>query len=163
MNKRIIKIYIASSFAYKDKHLTQERKTVMRWVQNYLQSELFHQRYPSIELSVYNPSTLKIPNAWNYSYWDWGNLVYEEDKKQVDTADLIIFISYGKGNNDGSTWEVGYAYGKNIPILVVSMEPAQSESLMVLHSAHACVDGLEGLKSYNFELMPQTKIERIES
>lgn len=162
MNKQK-KIYIACSFTYEDKLLTQERKTTMKVIQNYLQSELFHQRYPSLKLIIYNPSTLKIKNAWDYFSWDWGKLVYEEDKKQVDNADLIIFISYGKGNNDGATWEVGYAHGKHIPILVVSMIPERQESLMVLHSAHACVDGIEGLKCYNFETMPKTTIQRTES
>lgn len=148
------KIYLASSFAYEDKTKTEERKANMKVFADILKEKGFE---------VYNPSTLKIPNAWDYSYWDWGNLVYEADRKEIDNCDLMVFISYGKENNAGSVFEVGYAVAKNIPVVMVSMNADSPESLMPLHGSHACVDGLEGLKNYDFNLMPRTRIERIES
>ena len=151
---RTLKIYLACSFAYTNKELTNERKDMMNKIQEYLETKSFE---------VYNPSKLKIENAWDYSYWDWGDLVYQEDKKQLDSSNLVVFVSYGKENNAGSVWEVGYACGRNISVLLVSMNPDSPESLMTLHSAHACIDGFEGLKNYDFETMPRTKIERIES
>ena len=148
-----MKIYLASSFAYEDKQLTETRKATMKQIQEYLES---------LGFTVYNPSTLKIPNAWDYSYWDWGQLVFEADYKEIDTCDLVVFVSYGKENNAGSVWEVGHAYGK-VPIIMVSMNPAQPESLMVVHSAHACVNGFEGLLNYDFKTMPRTRIDVVES
>ena len=160
---RLFKVYLACSFAYTDKELTNERKDMMDKIEEYLQSDEFNIKYKTIELQVYNPSKLKIENAWDYSYRDWGDLVYQEDKKQLDNSDLVVFVSYGKENNAGSVWEVGYACGKNIPVLLVSMNPDSPESLMTLHSAHACIDGFEGIKKYDFENMPKTKIKRVES
>lgn len=57
------KVYLASSFAYEDRAKTEQRKQVMSEVSKYLESK---------HMEVYNPSALKIPNAWDYSMWDWG-------------------------------------------------------------------------------------------
>lgn len=137
-----MKIYLASSFAYENKEKTTERKNTMIKFSEFLKSKGF---------LVYNPCELKIENAWDYSMYDWGEKVFEADKKEIDSSDCIVFISYGKENNAGSVWEVGYGYAKNIPIILVSMIPDTPESLMCIHSAHACVKGLEGLQKYDFE------------
>lgn len=163
MAKKVLEIYLACSFAYEDKNLTNERKDTMKEIQDYLESPEFANKYSLDKVNVYNPSTLKIKNAWDYSFWDWGNLVFEADRDHVNEADLIVFVSYGKENNAGSVWETGYAYSKNIPVILVSMNPDSPESLMVVHSAHACIDGISGLKQYDFNSMPKTRIERVES
>jgi len=149
-----MKIYLASSFAYEDRALTEARKKTMAEAQAMLEGKGF---------DVYNPSTLKIENAWDYSMWDWGDLVYQEDKKNVDSSDLVVMLSYGKENNAGSAWECGYAAGINKAVILVSMNPSQPESLMLVHSAHACLDGLDGLREYDFSNMPKMRIDRIES
>lgn len=151
------KIYLACSFACEDKTICEKRKFWMQEAENILEEKGFE---------VYNPSKLKIENAWDYSYWDWGNLVFQEDLKNLDECDMVVYLSYGKANNDGSVWEDAYAYAKGKPVLVVSMNPDSPESLMILHSAWACIDGIYkhgGLYDYDFEEMPRTKIERIES
>lgn len=137
-----MKIYLASSFAYEDKIKTTIRKCMMNLFKEFLEKKGF---------SVYNPCELKIENAWDYSMYDWGQKVFEADKKEIDSSDCIVFISYGKENNAGSVWEVGYAYAKNIPIILVSIIPDTPESLMCIHSAHACLKGFEGLQNYDFE------------
>ena len=148
------KIYLACSFAYEDKTLTEQRKSVMKTIAEFLSTKGF---------AVYNPSMLKIENAWDYSYWDWGSKVFEADQKEIDASDFVVFVSYGKENNAGSVWEVGYAYAKSKPVIMLSMDKNSPESLMVMHSAYACLDGLYGLFSYDFDKMPKTKINRIES
>lgn len=136
------KIYLACSFAYADKQKTQERKDIMLKVKNLLVLKGYQ---------VYNPSQLKIENAWDYSMYDWGKQVFNHDVKALNEADLVIFLSFGKENNAGSVWEVGYAYCRKTPVIMVSMNPDSAESLMVIHSASACLKGLEGLKNFDFE------------
>ena len=160
---KTLKIYLACSFAYEDKRLTNERKEMMSKIETYLSSKDFRDKFDLNEVEVYNPSTFKVENAWDYSYWDWGDLVYQEDKKNLDDSDLVVFLSYGKENNAGSVWEVGHACGKDIPVLLVSIKSGSPESLMALHSAYSCIDGYEGLLNYDFKTMPRTRIERIES
>lgn len=149
-----MKIYLACSFAYEDRELTQTRKTTMGLFQNHL-TDLGHE--------VYNPSQLKIENAWDYSMYDWGNLVFQADKKAIDDADLIIFISHGKENNAGSVWEVGYAYALGKKIIMISMNENSPESLMVIHSCHACLKGVEEFWNYDFDNMPKKEIDCVES
>lgn len=148
------KIYLASSFAYADKDKTNDRKLTM---------QLFERHLNMLGFEVYNPSKLKIENAWSYSMYDWGNLVFQEDKKALDECDFVVFISYGKENNSGSVWEVGYSYALNKKIIMVSMNENSPESLMVIHSCHACLKGFKEFLSYDFKSMPITKIDCIES
>lgn len=149
-----MKIYIACSFACSDKAKTELRKAVMQGAEKILLDKNF---------TVYNPSKLKIENAWDYSMWDWGNLVFEEDKKQLDESDLIVFLSYGKENNAGAAWEIGYAYAKNKKVVVISLDKDVPESLMILHSAWTCMNSLQDLAEYDFTNLPRNKIERVES
>lgn len=155
MLKRSIKIYLASSFAYNDKQLTEQRKATMQLASDYLKLNK--------GITVYNPATMKIKNAWDYSMWDWGNLVFKKDKQHLDESDIVVFLSYGKENNAGSVWEVGYAYAKDKPIILVSMDPTQPESLMVVHSAYTCLKGLDSLLKYDFQHMPIHTIDVVES
>lgn len=136
------KIYLACSFAYADKEKTQERKNIMSDVADFLKSKGH---------IVYNPSQLKIENAWDYTMYEWGKRVFESDVYTLDGADLVVFLSFGKENNAGSVWEVGYSYCNKTPIIVVSMNPDSPESLMVIQSATACLKGFEGLKNYDLD------------
>lgn len=149
-----MKIYIACSFAYKDRVKTSIRKETMEKCENILKNRGFE---------IYNPSKLKIPNAWDYSMWDWGKMVFDADRAEIDTSDMVVFISYGKENNAGSVWEVGYAYAKNIPVIMISMNKDCPESLMLIHSAHTCLESLDQLKTYDFNSLPKYQIERVES
>lgn len=154
-----MKIYLASSFAYADRQKTEERKATMEKFENNLLARGF---------TVYSPSKLKIKNAWDYSMWDysmwdWGQLVFEADYQELNECDLVVFISYGKENNAGSAWEVGYSFAKQIPIIMVSMDKDSPESLMLLQSATACLQGYEEFKDYDLINRPAKKISVIES
>lgn len=149
-----MKIYLASSFAYADRQKTEERKAIM---------EMFETNLIARGFIVYNPSKLKIKNAWDYSMWDWGQLVFEADYQELNECDLVVFISYGKENNAGSAWEVGYSFAKQIPIIMVSMDKDSPESLMLLHSATACLQGYNEFKDYDLINRPAKKISVIES
>lgn len=58
------KVYLASSFAYEDRAKTEQRKQVMSEVSKYLESK---------HMEVYNPSALKIPNAWDAKWTTWDS------------------------------------------------------------------------------------------
>lgn len=135
-----MKIYLACSFAYKDRNKTEARKQVMRLVKQNLADKGF---------DVYNPSELVIENAWDYTMHEWGRLVFEADHQALDSCDAVVFLSFGKENSSGAVWEIGYAYGKNIPIVMVSMANGDAESLMCIHSARAVLNGLDGFFAYD--------------
>lgn len=148
-----MKVYVAASFAYNDRTKTEHRKSDIERVVSIIKQKL--------SAEYYLPHQLKIPNAWDMSLEDWSNKVFEHDIAALDSADLVIFISYGKENNSGSVWECGYATARGIPVVVVKMTN-DVESLMITSTARAIVREDE-LNQYDFDTLPnfKTTLEQI--
>ena len=79
---------------------------------------------------VFCPFELKIENAWDYSQEDWARLVFEKDIKAMNDCDLVVAISPGRIGSGGTNWEIGYAYGRGIPVHVIQIENKPT-SLMI--------------------------------
>lgn len=65
-------------------------------------------------------------------------------------------LSWGKENNAGSAWEVGYAFGTGKKVIVVGLTD-EIESVMMLHGSYAQVKGMKGLETYDFTTMPKSR------
>lgn len=153
-------IYVAASFAYADRNKTEERKTLIKQVVEQIKTHL--------QANFYLPQELKIENAWDYSLEEWGRRVYQEDLGHLIFADTIIFISFGKENNAGAVWEVGFITGMNTAsknnnknIIMIKMNN-ESESLMITNSVNTIITKDE-IDTYNWHLMPsiKTKINQL--
>lgn len=152
-------IYVAASFAYADRNKTEERKAQIKQVVEQIKTHL--------QAKFYLPQELKIANAWDYSLEEWGRRVYEEDLRHLMSADTIIFISFGKENNAGAVWEVGFAAGVSATlrevearrgwknIIMIKMND-QAESLMVTNSVNTIITKDE-IDEYDWEYMPRIK------
>lgn len=140
------KVYVAASFAYKDKEKTEERKKQIEEVVKQIKQIVGR------NFGWYLPHQLKIENAWDISLDEWSQKVFEHDINALENADLVLFISYGKENNAGSVWEVGYAFAKNIKTIVIKMND-DVESLMITQSVHAIMKR-EEISSYDWKLLP---------
>lgn len=134
------KVYVAASFAYADRNKTEQRKADIERIVGKVKQKL--------NADFYLPHQLKIENAWDMSLEDWARKVFEHDYDNLNFADLVIFISYGKENNSGSVWECGYAYAKGIPVVVIKMTD-DVESLMISNTARAIIRE-EDVSSYDF-------------
>jgi nucleoside 2-deoxyribosyltransferase len=111
---------------------------------------------------VYQPWEYKVPHAWDYPNAEWGQMVFMNDIKEMDTADIVIVLSYGRNSTAGTNWEAGYAFGIGKRVIVVEMlsknnPENQIMSLMVANGRYATVIGLHGLREYDFDLMPRTR------
>jgi len=153
--KNNMKIYVAASFAYEDKAKTSERK--------YLIEKTVERIQKFLPGDYYLPHQLKIPNAWDMSLKDWSKAVYEHDIKALRHAELIIFLSFGKENNAGSVWEVGYVFGRNTQVsyiyeqkLILVRMTNESESLMLTNSIERIIDQSE-IEAYNWKTLPKYK------
>ena len=138
-------VYVAASFAYEDREKTNKRKSEIEEVVSKI----------NLKTNFYLPHQLKIENAWDISLEEWSRKVFEEDLKALNESDLVIFISYGKENNSGSVWEVGYAYRKQIPIVMIKMTDG-AESLMITNSVRAIIQR-EDISTYDFTTLPEYK------
>ena len=113
-------------------------------------------RLRSLGHTVYAPVEHSIPGAWDYSNKDWGRLVFEEDIKAINQADIVVAISYGRTKTTaGASWEIGYSYGIGKKVIVVEMDEGP-QSLMVSNGSHATVSKIQGLLDYDFENLPRT-------
>lgn len=145
-----MKIYLGCSFANLDKDDKARRRFTMHSVAKKLEARGFE---------VYNPADLVIPHAWDYPEKEWAQMVFANDITKLDECDILVFLSYGKENNDGSVWECGYAFAKDKRVIVVHVRPNEPESLMVMNGSFAQVNGITGLLEYNFNLMQPTRID----
>ena len=151
-----MKVYLASSFAYKDKTVSEERKAKIVEAKEILKSK---------GLDVYVPYEHQIPNAWDYPNNEWALMVFTNDMMAIKDCDVVVLLSYGKEkNNAGVSWECGFAYGSGKKVVIVRMSD-EVESLMMWHGSYAQVQGLRGmsgLNSYDFNKMPIHRIEAVE-
>lgn len=142
-----MKIYLAGSFAYDNPQTTAQRKAEIEQVAKILQQKGF---------DVYTPHQFFVENAWSLSLEEWAQKVFDADVEQLNNCDIVVLLSYGKINNSGCIWECGYCYAKGIKVVVVRMTNT-TESLMVLGGAHAVLNGVDGLETYDFATMPKIK------
>ena len=107
---------------------------------------------------VFMPWEYQIPHAWDYPNTEWGQMVFINDLKAIDSADIVIVLSYGRESTAGTNWEAGYAFGTGKKVIVVEMTD-EIMSLMVSNGMYARVKGLDGLKNYDFDKMPQSRTD----
>ena len=149
-------IYIAASFAYEDKAKTSQKKDLIEKTVKRIKKHL--------KGKYYLPHQLKIPNAWDISLEEWSRAVYNNDVQHLEAADLLIFLSFGKENNAGAAWEIGYFIGRNIglgegykPVVMIKMTD-EVESLMLTNSITRIIFEKE-IDSYDWENLPHYKTE----
>ena len=155
-----MKIYIAASFAYEDRDKTSQRKYLIEKTVERLKKVIHGNN------DYYLPHQLTIPNAWDISLEEWANQVYVKDVYALRNSDLVIFLSFGKENNAGSAWEIGFMCGRNeltpdiykkVKIICISMTE-DPESLMIRNSVDAMIKENE-IETYNWEYMPNYKVK----
>lgn len=145
------RVYVACSFAYEDIEKTKNRKKEIEDTVSHIKTHFDKDCY------FHMPHTYKMPNAWDLSLEEWSKRVYENDKSEIDKADLLLFLSYGKENNAGSVWEVGYAFAKNKKIIMLRMSD-DVESIMLFGSVDVIIN-YDNVDEYNWEDLPEYKIK----
>lgn len=135
------KVYIASS-------LNQDKREAITLAKGILEAKGFE---------VYSPVEHVIPNAWDYPNDEWGLMVFTNDYAAITDSDIVVILNYGReGTTLGTGIEQGIAFEAGIKIILVEMTE-DVQSLMAANARYATVQGLEGLKAYDFETMLQTR------
>ena len=123
-----MRIYIAGPFSH-----TEERESLEHMI------DLIKKKYP--EANLYIPMEFKVEEdyqkedgTWNLPNYEWAKRVYESDIKHLDTANMVIALYVGHYCSSGTIWEMGYAKGKGIPVVVYIPECVNGDmSLMVMN------------------------------
>lgn len=131
---KISNIYIAGSFAD-----PKDRLELEKLVQNV---RLQLHKNGGDYVNVYVPMEHKIEEdfqkpdgTWNLPNHVWAKKVFDMDMEHLYNADMVIAMYTG---TNGTSWEMGYAYAKGIPVYIYVPEYAKSKdmSLMVLNGSY---------------------------
>ncbi|GGE68450.1 nucleoside 2-deoxyribosyltransferase [Priestia taiwanensis] len=138
MNKR--NVYLASPF-FNDKEIV-----FIEQVEHILESN------PTF--NVFSPRKLETPDFTPQTP-EWAQHIFEADITHLDTADIVVAIIQDNYDDTGTSFEIGYAFATKKPVILV-YNSANTQNLMLTQSCHAVVDGVEGLKAYDFDTMPRS-------
>ena len=91
---------------------------------------------------------------------EWRKATFEGDVNGIEEADVVVaIVSNGCYSDSGTAWEVGYAYAKGIPVVVVNLSDKEI-NLMISDSLHAYLSDIEELEEYNFDKMPKKTYDK---
>ena len=130
-----MKVYLASPF-FNDKELE-----ILSQIEEILESK---------GLIVFKPKDNQFDNLEKGSN-PWSLATFNNDKKFIDWSDIVVAVYHGAYSDSGTSWEIGYAYGTQKPVIVVQV--GETSNLMIHEGSHANVT-IEELKTYDFNLMP---------
>ena len=156
-----LNIYVAASFCYTEQAKTSQHKYIIEKIVNRIGSTMADK---GIEAEFYLPHLFKVQDAWDMSLEEWSRKVYEKDLLELTGSNIVIFLSFGKENNDGAAWEVGFVNGINfsgvdekIPVVVVKLTD-EPESLMISNSCSRIITADE-IEDYDWETLPEYKTD----
>ena len=105
--------------------------------------DLVKRRYTGQFPEIYIPMEFKVPGdfqkpdgTWNLANHEWARKVYEADLEHLKNADIVFAMNIGIYRTAGTVWEMGYAKGKNIPVIAYIPDWAKNNdmSLMLMNS-----------------------------
>ncbi len=132
------KIYLASPF-FNEVELTYVSKA----------EEILRSR----GYSVYSPREHEYRGA-DAGTPTWALGIFNEDRKFIDSSDLVVMLYHGNYSDSGTAWECGYAYGIHKPVVVVQL--GENSNLMVHVGSHANIT-FDQLATYDFDLLPSAE------
>lgn len=83
----------------------------------------------------------------------WSIETFKNDRLFLDWAEVVVMVYFGNYSDSGTSWEAGYAYGTQTPVIVVHV--GEDSNLMVHEAAHANLSIAE-LKTYDFDKLPSS-------
>jgi nucleoside 2-deoxyribosyltransferase len=105
-------------------------------------------------LDVFSPREHQIQEL-EFGSKKWRDAVFANDVTNIHKADLVVAVC---SKDEGTNWEIGYAYANRIPIILFN-ESMTSLNLMISDSIHAYISSREELEAYDFEKMPHKRYE----
>ena len=102
---------------------------------------------------VFSPMEHIVSNGETMKNVDWGRKVFEMDLEGLNSCDCVLYLNYGYISDAGAAWECGYAYAKNIPVVVVNLCEV-ARIMTAFGSKTNLVDLWELRDHFSFWLMP---------
>lgn len=79
-------------------------------------------------------------------------VIFENDRDAIDRCDVVVTNLNGVITDDGTAWEIGYAYARGTPIIGIHTDwrqrfPDEVVNLMIEQSLHTLVRSTDELQS----------------
>lgn len=132
-----MKVYLASPF-FNDKEIDYYKKTLI----------ILEKK----NLMIYAPLNNQTSRG-NKAKELWARQTFSKDIEEIKKADVVVMLFYGLYSDSGTSWECGYAFATNKPVIVVHLHEGKS-NCMINCGSYSNLKGLEELESYDFEKMP---------
>ena len=72
------------------------------------------------DIEILDPQDYNLGiKGWEMTNHQWGMEVFQGDLNSLEEADVVVAIDYGLYGDNGTAWEIGYAYAKNIPVITI--------------------------------------------
>lgn len=110
-----MKVYLASPF------FNDREREVKAQVKTHLEE---------LGIEVIDPQGGVDPMSWEQHNSEWGSKVFQKDITHIHEANVVVAIDWGLYGDCGTAWEVGFAYGLDKPIVIISPD----EKLNTPHS-----------------------------
>ena len=92
------------------------------------------------DYDIFFPMDHFIPNGEKMSNWDWSKAVFDMDTKALEQADIVLAVYDKHYSDSGTAWELGYAYGMGIPVILLCTDLNADNSLMPVCAANKIYD-----------------------
>lgn len=133
--KKTINAYIAGPFSTpQEKELLNKMIHIVRENTNF---ELYVPMEHKVAGDYQNPD-----GTWHLPNDVWAKAVFNSDIDAIDHSDFVIALYAGHHSTTGTAWEIGYAFAKNIPVILYIPEEFKDSnfSLMIMNSAAGYID-----------------------
>lgn len=115
---------------------------------------------------IFSPSQWQGAKNLAFGSTEWKQKTFLADIRQIDRCDAVVAIAdytvlEGETLPDsGTTFEMGYAYATNKPLIIVHAEDMNKLNLMLLE-AQTSIQSIDTLASYDFNtLHPNIEMEQ---
>ena len=144
-----IKVYIAGPFFRPGE---RERLEKLR--------EVFSNDTFFLEYEFFFPMDHFIPDGDKMSNLDWAKKVFKMDTSFLEQSDIVVAIYDKHYSDSGTAWELGYAYGLGIPVILLCTDLKADNSIMPIVAANKIYDFnkfIEGkywdIREFDFETL----------
>lgn len=147
MNK--FKVYIAGPF------FNDEERDRMNRLKKYFSDDMFKKNF-----EFFFPMDSLVAQAIELPNHEWAKKVFESDKDEILKSDMVIAIYDKHYSDSGTAWELGYAYGLNIPVKLLCTDLNSDNSLMIMCAADDIYDFegfLKGDRAIDFKNLNNLK------
>ena len=102
-------------------------------------------------LKIYAPLKNEISRE-NITKEQWAKQTFNKDIEEIKKADVVVMLFYGLYSDSGTSWECGYAFAMNKPVVVVHLHEGKS-NCMINCGSYSNLKGLQELEKYDFDKM----------